>query len=168
MRRTKVFLSIIALLVLASLSWAGGCRAPARKPAPPPASPTQPVTPAPARKPLPTDPRELSRLATRLAGEAAKVPGVRKATVVLVGSTAYVGLNLKAGLERGETTRVQQQVADRVKKAEPRIRRVMVTTDADTFTRIKRVQDGIAKGRPVSAFTREIQELNRRMTPATR
>jgi YhcN/YlaJ family sporulation lipoprotein len=107
-------------------------------------------------------------VAGRLAGEAARVPGVNKATVVIVGSTAYVGINLNADVERGETTRIQQRVAVRVRKTEPRLRRVMVTTDADTFTRIKRVQDGIARGKPVSAFTREIQEINRRMTPTTR
>ncbi|MDI6632265.1 MAG: YhcN/YlaJ family sporulation lipoprotein [Bacillota bacterium] len=164
--RRKILFSIVALMFAVGLFWAGGCTAPQRKPTPP-ASPTQPA-PEPARKPLPTDPRELSRVAGRLAGEAARVPGVNKATVVIVGSTAYVGINLNADVERGETTRIRQRVADRVRKTEPRLRRVMVTADADTFTRIKRVQDGIARGKPVSAFTREIQEINRRMTPTTR
>ncbi|MEW6572696.1 MAG: YhcN/YlaJ family sporulation lipoprotein [Bacillota bacterium] len=164
MLRKRIALSVIAMLFVTGLCW-GGCTTPERKPTPTPAAPTEPVTPAPARKPLPTDPREMSRLAERLAGEAVRVPGVNRATVVLAGSTAYVGVNLQAGMERAETERAKRDVAARVKRAEPRLARVMVTTDSDTFTRIKRVQDGIAKGRPVSAFTDQIREINRRMTP---
>ncbi|MEW6447921.1 MAG: YhcN/YlaJ family sporulation lipoprotein [Bacillota bacterium] len=167
MLRKRLCLGIIAMLFVASLS-TGGCTTPQRKPAPPPAAPTRPVTPAPARKPMPTDPREMSRLAEHLAGVAVRVPGVNRATVAIAGRTAYVGINLKAGLERAETERAKRNVAERVKKAEPRLTRVLVTTDSDTFTRIKRVQDGIAKGRPLSAFTDQIREINRRMTPATR
>lgn len=167
MLRKRICFGVVAMLFAAGLCW-GGCSTPERKPTSPPAAPTKPVTPAPARKPLPTDPREMSRLAERLAGEAVRVPGVNRATVVLAGSTAYVGINLRAGLERSETEKAKRDVAERVKKAEPRLARVMVTTDSDTFARIKRVQDGIAKGRPLSAFTDQIREINRRMTPATR
>lgn len=166
MHPRRLYLAIVTLLVLATFISAG-CR-PARKPTPPPATPTRPVTPAPARKPLPTDPRELSRLASRLASEAARVPGVNKATVVLAGSTAYVGLDLKAGLARGAVDRTKRDVATRLKRAEPRLTRVMVTTDPDTYTRIRRVQEGIAKGKPLSAFTSELREINRRVTPETR
>ncbi|RPF42995.1 YhcN/YlaJ family sporulation lipoprotein [Thermodesulfitimonas autotrophica] len=166
MHLRRFYLAIVTLLVLTAL-FCGGC-SPARKPTPSPATPTRPVTPAPARKPLPTDPREMSRLASRLASEAARVPGVNKATVVLAGSTAYVGLDLKAGLEKGAVDRVKRDVAARLKRAEPRLTRVMVTTDPDTYTRIRRVQEGIAKGKPLSAFTSELREINRRMTPETR
>ncbi|MGQ9511599.1 divergent polysaccharide deacetylase family protein [Thermodesulfitimonas sp.] len=87
---------------------------------------------------------------------------------VLAGSTAYVGLDLKAGLEKGAVARVKRDVAARLKRAEPRLTRVMVTTDPDTYTRIRRVQEGIAKGKPLSAFTSELREINWRMTPETR
>lgn len=166
MRQQGVSAAIIALL-LATALFGGGCT-PARKPTPPSATPTKPVTPAPARKPLPTDPREMSRLASRLAGEAARVPGVDRATVVLAGSTAYVGLGLKPEVNRGAAEGVQRNVAVRLKRAEPRLTRVMVTTDPDTYARIKRVQEGVAKGKPLSAFTTELREINRRMTPTTR
>ncbi|MEW6171934.1 MAG: YhcN/YlaJ family sporulation lipoprotein [Bacillota bacterium] len=167
MKRTKLISGVVMLLLAANLCLAAGCSV-QRKPMPSPTTPSTPTTPAPARKPLPTDPKEQSRLASRLASEASRVSGVNKATVFLTGSTAYVGLNLKAGVEHGQTDRIKRQVADRLKKMEPRLTRVMVTTDTDTFTRIKRVQDGIAKGRPVSAFSKEISEINRRMTPTTR
>lgn len=166
MLHKRLCLGIIAMFFVAGLYWGGCIATPQRKPTPPPAAPTEPVTPAPARKPLPTDPREMSRLAEHLAGEAVRVPGVNRATVALAGRTAYVGINLKAGLERAETEKVKRDVAERVKRAEPRVTRVLVSTDSDTFTRIKRVQDGIAKGRPLSAFTSQIREIDRRITPS--
>jgi len=166
MRSKRLCFTSVVLVVFASIL-CGGC-APARKPTPPPATPTQPVTPAPARKPLPTDPRELSRLASLLAREAAQVPGVRRATVVLAGRTAYVGLSLKAGLSREAAERAQGNVATRLKRAEPRLSRVMVTTNPDTYTRIRRIQEGIAKGKPLSAFANELREIDRRVTPAAR
>jgi len=157
-----LFLVTLVFFVLGAL---GGCAA--RKPAPTPSPPSAPE-PSAARKPLPTDPREASRLAERLAREAAAVPGVNKATVVLSGSTAYVGLNLKAGTEAARTNAIKRDVAGRVKKAEPRLTRVLVTTDADTVTRLNRVASGVAKGKPVSAFADEMREIDRRMTPVSR
>jgi YhcN/YlaJ family sporulation lipoprotein len=151
------------MFLAAGLCFAGGCRIerdPARSPAP-----TNPVTPAPDRKPLPTDPRETSRLANSLATEAKRVEGVQRATIVLAGNTCYVGLDIKDGVERQQTNRIMEEVAEKLKKTEPRLTRVMVSTDADIFTRLKRIADGIEEGRPISAFTEELGEINRRMTP---
>lgn len=159
------FLLLVTLLLIFAASTLSGCAA--RKPAPAPSPPASPEAPA-ARKPLPTDPRESSRLATRLAREAASVPGVNKATVVLSGGTAYVGLDLKAGTEKSRTDAIKRDVATRVRKAEPRLTRVMVTTDADTVTRLKRVASGLAAGKPISSFASEMREINRRMTPISR
>jgi YhcN/YlaJ family sporulation lipoprotein len=117
---------------------------------------------------MPTDPRETGRLADRLATEAKRVEGVERATVVLAGNTCYVGLDIRDGVERKETNRIMEEVAERLKKTEPRLTRVMVSTDADVFTRLKRIADGLKQGRPISAFTRELGEINRRMTPVKR
>jgi YhcN/YlaJ family sporulation lipoprotein len=93
---------------------------------------------------------------------------VNKATVVLSGRTAYVGLDIKAGTEKARTDAIKRDVANRVKRAEPRLARVLVTTDTDTVTRLNRVASGMARGKPISAFTDEMREINRRMTPVSR
>ncbi|ACX52006.1 sporulation lipoprotein, YhcN/YlaJ family [Ammonifex degensii KC4] len=158
----RLGLGVLVVVLLLSMLGVSGC--PERR------TPSPPATPTPTRpetKTLPTDPRELSRIATNLAHEAARVPGVNKATVAIAGNTAYVGLDLKAGLEKGRTDEVKREVATRLKKAEPRLAQVMVTTDADTYNRIKNVQDGITKGKPLSSFAHEIEEINRRMSPTT-
>jgi YhcN/YlaJ family sporulation lipoprotein len=163
MKRSRILFGVVLLFLVAGLCFAGGCRIerePARSPAP-----TSPVTPAPERKPMPTDPRETSRLADSLASEAREVEGVQRATIVLAGNTCYVGLDLKDGVERQQTNRVMEQVAERLKKTEPRLERVMVSTDPDVFTRLQRIASGIEEGRPISAFTKELGEMNERMTP---
>lgn len=169
---------LFAVLMTASLfaTLVAGCQAPARKPGPPPPPPpdtTPRSTPAPARKPaavspMPTTSRELHEIATKLAGEAAKVPGVKKATVVISGTMAYVGLDLNANVEAAETNAIKRDVADRVKKSDKRLTRVLVTSDADTVTRIDRVADSIAAGKPVAGLSREIAEIGRRINPKTK
>lgn len=161
MPRGKFRFLLLTVVLLTLVAAFAGCSA-ARKPAPPgqvPGTPGNQATPA--------DPRVASRDAARLADTADNVPGVRKAWVVLTGTTAYVGLDLEPNQEPRSKT-IQRDVASRVKRADNRIRRVMVTTDPDLVTRIARVSKGIAGGRPISAFTREMSELNKRMTPTNR
>jgi len=152
------FLLLTVVLVTLAAAFFTGCSA-ARKPAPPGQTPGTPGNQA-----VPADPRVASRDAARLADAADDVAGVRKAWVVLSGTTAYVGLDLEPNQEPRSKT-IQREVASRCKHADNRIRRVMVTTDPDLVTRITRVSEGIAQGRPISSFTREMSELNKRMTP---
>ncbi|MGC7879765.1 YhcN/YlaJ family sporulation lipoprotein, partial [Desulforudis sp. 1190] len=116
---------------------------------------------------LPADPRESSALAKRLASKAAAVPGVEDAVVVLFGTNAYVGLNMEPNQE-GRTKEAEREAAMQVKRADDRIRRVLVTSDPDLVTRLNRIARGIANGRPASVFVDEFSTLNKRMTPVTR
>lgn len=143
----------------------GGCR-PEQKPAPPSPRATR-QTPSPARKPAPTTPAEARRMADRAAREAAKVPGVRRATVVISGKTAFVGLDLKANVEKTRTTAIKNEVVRRVKTAEPGIATVNVTSDPDLVARLRRIADGVKKGKPVSNFASELAEISRRIAPRT-
>ncbi|TDA68327.1 MAG: hypothetical protein D9V47_08755 [Clostridia bacterium] len=64
------------------------------------------------------------------------------------------------------TTGIKREVTDRLRRAEPRLSRVLVTTDADLTARIKKVAEGVKAGKPVSTFDREVTEIVRRLTPA--
>lgn len=145
-----------------------GCT-PAKKPAPAPENRPNRTAPAPtpAKKPapMPTSSREMHKLATKLAAEAAKVNGVKEATVVLSNTMAYVGIDLQANIEAGKTNSIKKEVADRVKNADKRLTRVYVSSDTDVVTRIKKVAKGIEQGKPFSSFTREIAEIGRRIAP---
>ncbi|MDN5347257.1 MAG: hypothetical protein PWP65_821 [Clostridia bacterium] len=165
-------LNLLLGAALGILLLAAGCTL-ARKPAPPAPPPSRtapapaPSPPAPAQKPLPTSPTEAHRLAAKLADEAQKTPGVKAATVVLSGNTAFVGLDLKSEVEASRTSAIKKEVVDRLKRAEPRLTTVSVTSDPDTVARIKKVAEGIRGGRPVTDFTRELAEIARRITPST-
>ncbi|NYE58358.1 YhcN/YlaJ family sporulation lipoprotein [Carboxydothermus ferrireducens] len=146
------------ILLLLALFFAAVACTPARKPAPT-------VPPGGSPTTLPTNQTELNKIAKKIAREAAKTEKVKKATAVITGSTAYVGLDLVAGVEKSETDKIKEEAANRVKSAEPRLKRVYVTTDADTVTRIRHVAEGLAKGRPLSSLMRELDEIKRRMVP---
>ena len=161
--RPKGFLRVTAALMGAIFVFVAvtGCAA-LRRPAPPE---DVPGAPPGARQTLPTDPRESARLADRLAETAAETPGVRRATVVLAATTAYLGLNLEGEMNAEQTEATKREAAKRVKEEEPRIERVMVVTDIDTFTRLENMAEGVRRGEPVSAFADELKEINRRATP---
>lgn len=156
----KRSLPVIILLSVFVLTAMTGCPA-QRKPLGE-GNPPAPTAPAPQR-PLPTAPNESSRLADALADEAVKVQGVNKATVVLTGSTALVGVDLKPG---ADANTVKDGVAKAVKSANNQIANVLVSTDPELNSRLVNISKGIAEGRPISAFSSEITEIIKRLSPS--
>lgn len=180
MKRFK-WIAWLLIVLMGITVLAVGCQ-PAKRPAPRRPAPTTPApkvtprttpaptTPAPTR-PTPTTPapatnnREIARW---IAAVAAKVPGVKSAHVVVTGNTALIGLDIPAGTEAQQTNRIKKEVIDRVKAAEKSITTVSVSTDPDLITRLRRIEQGIAAGRPLSEFAKEITEITRRMAPRVR
>lgn len=167
MKRIGKLPALVAILMIGIL-FSAGCTA-AKKPAPqnPPGNQV-PAPAAPSQEPMPTNPAEVNRVASNLSNVAARVPGVNGATVVIAGTTAYVGVDQKAGLEKGDTERVKRDVSNEVKKAEPRLIAVYVSSDPDTVTRLRRIAEGIAAGQPISAFDNELAEIAKRLSPTSR
>lgn len=54
---------------------------------------------------------------------------------------------------------------DAVRNADRDITRVSVSADPDIFTRIDNIARDIGRGRPLSGFGDEIEEIIRRITP---
>lgn len=165
-RIEKLAVLVIALII--GLLMVSGCNA-LRKPAPENKPEAQvPAPSAPSREPMPTSPEEVKRIASELTGVADRVSGVNGATVVIAGTTAYVGVDQKAGLENEETERIKRDVSNEVKAAEPRLTAVYVSSDPDTVSRLRQIADGIANGQPVSAFDKELAEIVKRISPTAR
>lgn len=169
-------LRVLGILTLSAfiMTASAGCErakkpTPMRKPGMTQTSPTKP-----ARKPVPgtMTTTEGKRVADRLAREAVKVRGVKKAAVVVDTTSArpnaYVGLELKSGVRGKETDRVKMEVERKLKAAEPRLHSVNVTSDPDLVKRIRDIGAGIAKGKPITSFAAELKELGRRIKPTTR
>jgi YhcN/YlaJ family sporulation lipoprotein len=168
----KVLFTLAILLIGVSLI-AGGCAGAAKKPAQPQPNPQAPTIPVPgAGDPTPdnmsipnpavsTYPKEV---ADRAATEAGKVSGVEGATAIVSANTIYIGLDLKADLDKNMSTTVEKNVMNQVKKMESNYT-IMVGSDADTVTRIKHVAQGVAQGQPLSSFMTEMQTIGTRFTP---
>lgn len=102
-----------------------------------------------------------------------QMTGVRDATVVVSGNTAYVGLdtsgnmtgqNISYGNTTG-TSALKQACAQRVRASNPQIQTVYVSTDANFINRLRRVGDGVNTGNPISSFRNELSDLIRGLTP---
>ncbi|MGB9887694.1 MAG: YhcN/YlaJ family sporulation lipoprotein [Moorellales bacterium] len=61
---------------------------------------------------------------------------------------------------------MKREASDRLKRNEPRLARVLVTTDPDLIARIKKIGEGVKAGKPVSSFNRKVTEVVRRLAPA--
>lgn len=155
-------LPVLVSILIIGLMLSAGCNM-ARKPAP--QDTPNDLSQTPAQEPMPTNDEEVSKIASDLSGVAARVPGVNGATVVLTGTTAYVGIDQEAGLEESETDRIKQDVSNEVQKAQPRLTAVFVSSDPDIVTRLRRIADGVAAGQPVSSFADELTEIARRLSP---
>lgn len=182
MKRTNKILILILIMVTMITAALTGCKSAARKPAPTrytpapsrtvptPArttpgyttpAPKTPVTPAPVKRPTTESAR-----AAKIASNVAKLPEVNKATVVISGNTALVGIDMKSRVQGAKETAVKKKVEKTVRNTDKAIKNVSVTSDPDLYTRINNIAKGIAAGRPLSEFTKQISEILKRITPS--
>jgi YhcN/YlaJ family sporulation lipoprotein len=109
----------------------------------------------------------------RLSRACETVPGVDTATVVISGNTAYVGVNTVGDLTgkniaygtARNLSAVKSQCAQKVRSANPQIKTVYVSTDANFYTRLKKVGDGTRNGTLTNYFRNELNDLVRGLTP---
>jgi YhcN/YlaJ family sporulation lipoprotein len=96
------------------------------------------------------------------------VPGVKGASVVVSGNSAYVGINIDIKGNMDNTSKIQnlkKQTADMVRKTDSNIKTVYVSADADFIQRVSRIANDIRNGKPVEGFRDELDELVNRITP---
>ncbi|MFZ3172732.1 MAG: YhcN/YlaJ family sporulation lipoprotein [Carboxydocellales bacterium] len=178
----KYYLSLSLLATMLILGFTmGGCAT--RKPIPTPAPPTTPapspgatvpgtitpapgvVTPAPVT-PAPGIQTRANDAADDIAKKTATIAGINRAYVVVVGNVALLGIDLKKNLEGPRVEKIREEAASQAKK-DPRIVNAVVETDPDAVARIQGIARGIASGRPISDFFKEIGEFFNRAKPTT-
>ena len=117
-----------------------------------------------------------------------QVPGVRDATVVLSGNTAYVGIDLDRNTANNinyentanntetrnntnivnntvNNTDIKNNVAQKIRSSNTNINTVYVSTETDFMDRLRNVGNGVRGGRPISGFTTELRDMVRRINP---
>ena len=103
--------------------------------------------------------------AEKLADVAAKQKEVESASCLITGNTAMVGLQFNNQYKGKLTDSIKKQVDKRVREADKRIDKVVVTADPDMVSRIEEIFQDIGKGRPISGFTDELKEMINRINP---
>lgn len=163
----KVVGCVLLIVVLAV-----GCR-PAERPVPQdPVPPQRQVAPN-QRVEDPTNIRqgdtmggqELSIRAEQIVNAVVRLDEVKSATVVISDETALVGVNLVENVRGEMTTEVKRKIEDAVKSTDREIERVAVSADPDIFDRVENIARETGRGRPLSGFGREIEDLIRRIIP---
>lgn len=111
--------------------------------------------------------------ADNIARSLEQMVGVDNATVVVNGTTAYVGIDTDGDLtgrniSYGNATdlaAVKRACAQRVRSANPQIQTVYVSTDANFFERLRSIRNGGANGGNAGGFTTQLNNLIKGMTP---
>lgn len=104
--------------------------------------------------------------AKAIANEVAKDKNIRKASCVITGNTALIGVEFEKQYKGKVTDAIKKSVDRRVKKLEPSIKKVSVTADPDILSRIRSIASDTEKGKPLTGFADEIEEIIRRINPS--
>ncbi|WP_425446973.1 YhcN/YlaJ family sporulation lipoprotein [Dethiothermospora halolimnae] len=107
----------------------------------------------------------MSARADRIANKITTMDNVDRATVIITGDTALVGVDMNGNTTGNMTTTVENDIKKMVKNTDNQIDNVSVTTDPDLFDRLDNIYESTRNGRPVSGFADEIEEIMRRITP---
>jgi YhcN/YlaJ family sporulation lipoprotein len=103
--------------------------------------------------------------AEEIANKVSDLREIESATCLITGNTAMVGVQFNQQYKGDLTDQIKKKVDRTVKDQDDRISRVIVTADPDIVTRIEDIFKQIGEGRPLSGFTKEINELINRIQP---
>ncbi len=110
-------------------------------------------------------PKDMVTRANNIAQRVANLKEVNSASVLISGNNCIVGVDIKGNIEGQMTRDLKQKIEKTVKNTDNSIKNVSVTADPDLFTRITNMATDITKGRPISGFGKEFEEILRRITP---
>ena len=103
--------------------------------------------------------------AEKLADVAAEQKEVESASCLITGDTAMVGVQFSKQYKGELTNNIKEEVDKKVREADKRIKRVVVTADPDLVSRIEEIFDDIGNGKPLSGFANELNEMINRINP---
>ncbi len=99
--------------------------------------------------------------AKKMADTAGKVNGVDDATVVIAGGNVYVALDLDDKIQSNQASNVERDVYNKLNKLARNNYRVMITSDADLFGRLRDIGDGINAGTPTDIYDNDFRMFDK-------
>lgn len=103
--------------------------------------------------------------ADRIADAVENIQGVDRASVVITGDTALVGVDIDNNLAENTVNDFTKTIRRTVANVDNRIDTVLVTTDTGLYERIDNMAEDLRRGRPISYYGNEIREIMQQMTP---
>lgn len=110
----------------------------------------------------------LSNRANAIAKRVAALPEISNASVLINGNTAIVGCNVKGSSTNTINASLKQKIEAAVRVVDKDIRNISITSDPTISTQIRTMTRNIESGRPLSNFTKEIEDILRRITTPAR
>jgi len=98
-------------------------------------------------------------LTNRIENEVEKIDKIKDATIIKNEDTCYVGVDTTGDIKNVAALRTN--IANRVRRIDPDIDRVYVTTDEDRVTKLRNYARDIDLGRPVREFLDDLNDLFR-------
>lgn len=102
--------------------------------------------------------------ASRIEDAIARISEIGESRVVVVDSTALVGVKFDNVYKGQLTERIRQMVAAEVLKADPSIQTVAVTSDAGDVEKVYQISDQIRAGRTADELSDDIHAIVRNAT----
>lgn len=103
---------------------------------------------------------ENSAEVNRMENSCKNIKGVEDATVVRDGDTAYVGVDKDAGTN-DNIAALRTECANRIRKVDPSVKKVVVTVDPNKITKLKNMVRDMNTGRPARNFINDLEDLFR-------
>lgn len=93
---------------------------------------------------------------------------VREASVLMVGKTAYVAVEMKPGHTNTLSSSVKSHLVGIVKQATPQVDTVYVSASPDVFSHFQKISRDIGAGRPISGVWENFRSMVLSVWPSAR
>lgn len=110
----------------------------------------------------------LMSVADEAADRVTDLEGVKRASVIVTNRNAYVAAQLDDNAEGKLTRKLENNIANAVRKTDTNIQNVYVSTNPDFIDRMDNYVNDIGEGRPIGGLFDEFTEVVRRVFPNAR
>lgn len=108
---------------------------------------------------------DLSKRASTIANDLKSLDNVEKATVIIVGNVALVGLNLSDNLSSEQINQIKKQAENRAVATDNNITNAAVTASPELVQSIANLANDVEGGKPLTGMVDELSNIIQRIKP---
>lgn len=107
----------------------------------------------------------MNKDASKIAKKITDLNEVNKASVLISGDEAVIGVNLRGNTQGTMTNALREKIEKMVKKEDSSVNKISITTDPSIVTRINTMATDVDGGNMIDNFADEVRDLIRKITP---